>query len=66
MTIRTPSRSLKRISDLQASVDQFAQFWSQALYLEEMLQMAEAEDEAELYQDTVAELTALRKKIPGI
>lgn len=36
--------------------------WSQALYLQEMLQMAEAEAEAELYQDTVAELTAYEKK----
>jgi peptide chain release factor 2 len=53
---------LKSISDLQASVDQFAQFWSQARYLEEMLQMAQAEDEAELYRDTVAELTAYVKR----
>lgn len=53
---------LKRISDLQASVQQFERFWSQAGYLDEMLQLAEAEDEPELYRDTVKELEAFAKK----
>jgi len=59
---QTAQQTLKRISDLQSSVDEFAQFQSQALYLEEMLQMAEAEAEAELYQDTVVELTGYVKR----
>jgi peptide chain release factor 2 len=47
---------LKRISDLQASVNQYEQFWQEALYLQEMLEMAEAENEADLYSETVREL----------
>lgn len=48
---------LKRSSDLQASVDQFKQFWQEAQYLSEMLQLAEAENETDLYEETVRELS---------
>lgn len=53
---------LKRISELQAIVQQHQDFWAQAVYLEEMLQMAEAEDEAELYRETAQELENYVKK----
>lgn len=48
---------LKQISDLQASVDQYEQFRQEAQYLNEMLEMAEAENETDLYNDTVRELS---------
>ncbi len=53
---------LKRISELQDSAQQFEQFWQQAQYLSEMLQMAETEKEAELYKETVHELTDYVKR----
>jgi peptide chain release factor 2 len=53
---------LKNISDLQATVDQFQQFWQEAQYLNEMMEMAEAENEADLYNDTVRELSRYVKK----
>lgn len=52
----------KAISDLQNTVEQFEQFWQEAKYLDEMLQMAEAENEADLYNDTVRELTRYIKR----
>ena len=53
---------LKRNSDLQASVEQFGQFWREAQYLKEMLEMAEVENEPDLYSETVRELEHYVKK----
>ena len=53
---------LKRNSDLQASVEQFGQFWREAQYLKEMLEMAEVENEPDLYSETVRELEQYVKK----
>jgi len=53
---------LKSVSDLQTSVDQFEKFWSEANYINEMLEMAEVENEADLYRDTVRDLARLKKR----
>jgi len=53
---------LKRISDLQFSVDQFERFCRQANDISDMLQMAEAENEAEMYEETVKDLSGFAKK----
>jgi len=53
---------LKTISDLQASVEQFQQFWQGAQYLNEMMEMADAENEADLFNETVRELSQYVKK----
>jgi peptide chain release factor 2 len=53
---------LKRISELQDSARQYEQFWRQAQYLSEMLQMAETENEAELYKETVQEIISYVKR----
>ncbi len=52
----------KRVSELQDKVKEFAKFEHDAGYLEELLQMAEAENEAELYAETVSELSRYVKK----
>ena len=52
----------KRVSELQDSVQQFERFEQEAQYLGEMLQMAEAENEAELYSETVRELSSYMRK----
>jgi peptide chain release factor 2 len=52
----------KRVSELQDSVQQFERFEQEAQYLSEMLGMAEAENEAELYSETVRELTSYVRK----
>lgn len=43
-------------------MDQFKQFLQEAKYLSEMLQMAEAENETDLYNETVSELSAFVKR----
>jgi len=43
-------------------VGQYEKYGQEARYLEEMLQMAEAENEAELYNDTVRELSGYVKR----
>lgn len=43
-------------------MDQFKQFLQEAKYLSEMLQMAEAENETDLYNETVRELSAFVKR----
>ncbi|MEA4924946.1 MAG: peptide chain release factor 2 [Syntrophomonadaceae bacterium] len=53
---------LKQISDLQAGVDQYEQFWQEAHYLNEMLELAQAENETDMYNDTVRELSGYVKK----
>ncbi len=53
---------LKQISDLQAGVDQYEQFWQEANYLNEMLELAQAENETDMYNDTVRELSAYVRK----
>ena len=53
---------MKRISDLQFSVDQFERFCRQANDISDMLQMAEAENEAEMYEETVKDLSGFAKK----
>ncbi len=47
---------------MQDSVQQFERFEQEAQYLGEMLQMAEAENEAELYRETVRELSYYVRK----
>jgi peptide chain release factor 2 len=53
---------LKNISTLQEPVDKFHQFWQEANYLNDMLDMAENENEPELLADTVRELETLLKE----
>lgn len=53
---------LKNISTLQEPVDKFHQFWQEANYLNDMLDMAENENEPELLADTVRELENLLKQ----
>lgn len=53
---------LKNISTLQEPVDKFHQFWQEANYLNDMLDMAENENEPELLADTVKELENLLKQ----
>lgn len=53
---------LKNISTLQEPVEQFHQFWKEAAYINEMLDMTQAENEPELRSDTVKELETLIKK----
>jgi peptide chain release factor 2 len=43
-------------------VEQFKKFWQEAQYFNEMLAMAEAENESELYEDTVRELSSYVKR----
>ena len=43
-------------------MEQFQQFWQEAQYLTEMLEMAEAENEADLYKETVRELSVYVKR----
>jgi peptide chain release factor 2 len=50
------------MSELQDSVNEFKSFDHEARYLQEMLQMAETEDEAELYAETVRELERFVKR----
>jgi len=47
---------LKRISDMQSTVDKFKGFWDEAQFIKDMLDMAESEGEAEMYRDTVKDL----------
>jgi len=53
---------LKRNSDLQASVNQFEQFCHEAQYLNEMLELAETENESDLYNEILRELSHYVKK----
>jgi peptide chain release factor 2 len=52
---------LKRISDLQDSINQFSILWEKADYFNELLNIAQEEDEQELWNETIAELIELRK-----
>jgi peptide chain release factor 2 len=47
---------------LQEPVDKFHHFWHEASYIKEMLDLAEAEEESELWLDTVKELETLIKE----
>ncbi len=53
---------LKKISDLQEGIRQWESYWEETNYICEMLQMAEAEKETALYEETVKELSLLLKK----
>jgi len=53
---------LKEISELQESVQQWESYWQEINYISEMLQMAEAEKENDLYAETIKELSLLVKK----
>lgn len=53
---------MKNISTLQEPVDKFHHFWHEASYIKEMLDLAEAEEESELWLDTVKELETLIKE----
>lgn len=53
---------LKKISDLQDAISQWESYWQEAGYINEMLQMAEAENDTALYEETVRELEALEKR----
>lgn len=53
---------LKRISDLQEVITQWEKFWREANYIGGMLEMAEEENDAGLYNETVCELEQLEKR----
>lgn len=53
---------LKSISDLQDSVNRFNNLWDEANYIKDILDMAEQEDDQELWSETSAELTGLQKR----
>lgn len=53
---------LKQISDLQSTVGKFTGFWEDAQFIKEMLDMAEAEGEAEMYRETVRDLEQFAKR----
>lgn len=53
---------LKKISDLQDVVGQWEKLWQEAGYINEMLQLADAEKDNELYDETVRELEQMEKK----
>ncbi len=53
---------MKRISDLQNAVDKFQGFRDEAMYLGEMLDMAESEGEADIYRDTIKDLEGFVKR----
>ncbi len=53
---------LKRISDMQSTVDKFKGFWDEAQFIKEMMDMAESEGETEIYRDTVRDLERLAKR----
>lgn len=55
-------RVLKRIGELQDGVQQWQAFYDEASYLKEMLDMAEAEADREIYEDTVKELKPFMKR----
>ncbi|MDD4802947.1 MAG: peptide chain release factor 2 [Syntrophomonas sp.] len=52
----------KRVSELEDSVHQFEQFEQEARYLNEMLELADAEHEVELYNETVREMSRYVQK----
>lgn len=53
---------LKKISDLKNVISQLENQWQEACDIKEMLQMAEDEKDAALYEETVRELSDLEKR----
>ncbi|MGS0763340.1 peptide chain release factor 2 [Syntrophomonas curvata] len=53
---------LKSISDLQESINRFCNLWEEANYIKDILDMAEEDDDQELWNETSDELTGLQKK----
>lgn len=52
----------KQISDLEDSVSQWENLWQEVNYISDVLALAEAEQEEQLYADTVRDLSILLKK----
>jgi len=55
-------RVLKRISELKQEVASYENLFDQAVYLNDLLDMAEQEEEDELYRQIVSDLEDLRKE----
>ena len=53
---------LKNISDLQESVNRFCHLWEEANYIKDILDMAQEEDDQELWSETATELKGLQKR----
>ncbi|HOQ10406.1 MAG TPA: peptide chain release factor 2 [Syntrophomonadaceae bacterium] len=55
-------RVLKRISEIKEDVEAFETLYDQAVYLNDLLDMAEQEEEEELYRQVVSDLEVLYKE----
>lgn len=53
---------LKRISEIKEDVEAFETLYDQAVYLNDLLDMAEQEEEEELYRQVVSDLEVLYKE----